>query len=83
MLTRSGFLHWLADADSYTPLGSLNLSKCQFETGEAPKFHIIELPSGYTGFFGKNKKMMFEAPSVDECCEWAIAIREAIASHKA
>lgn len=79
VLTRSGFLHWLTDAESYVPLGSLNLSKCQFEAGEAPKFHIIETSAG---FFAKAKRQLFEAPSVEECCEWAIAIRESIAQHK-
>lgn len=79
ILTRSGFLHWLADPQEVTPLGSLNLPKCHFEAGEAPKFNINEQQGG---FFSKGKRMCFEATSVEECCEWAIAIRESIAAHK-
>lgn len=79
ILTRSGFLHWLADPQDVTPLGSLNLPKCQFEAGEAPKFNINEHQGG---FFGKSKRMCFEASSVEDCCEWAIAVRETIAAHR-
>lgn len=79
ILTRSGFLHWLADAETVVPLGGLNLPKCHFEAGDAPKFNINE---DQGGLFGKSKRMAFEAPSVEECCEWAIAVRESIAAHK-
>ena len=80
ILTRSGFLHWLADAADIAPLGSLNLGKCQFEAGEAPKFNINEQLGG---LFAKGRRMCFEASSVEDCCEWAIALRETIAAHKA
>lgn len=42
-------------------------------------FHLVEAPSGgWLGGVGRGKKITLKAPSVEECCEWAIALREAI-----
>ncbi|BDA42712.1 hypothetical protein COCOBI_03-6050 [Coccomyxa sp. Obi] len=79
VLTRCGFLHWFnnsppAPAD-IVPADSLNLSRCQFETGEAPEFNLVEMAPG---MFGRSRRLIFRASNVEECCEWAISLREAI-----
>jgi hypothetical protein len=51
--------------------------------GEAPVFNIIESEVGsIKSMFSKGRTNIFKAPSVEECCEWAIALREAIAENK-
>ncbi|PSC67166.1 sulfur stress regulator [Micractinium conductrix] len=79
-----GQLPW-GGADSWTaPLESLNLSRCSFEEGDAPVFRIIEAAAGGLGgfalFSGRPRTQMLRAASVEYCMDWAIAIREAIAS---
>lgn len=53
--------------------------RCQFETGEAPEFNLVETSAG---MFGRTRRMIFKAFSVEECCEWAIVLREAIAASR-
>lgn len=83
VLTRAGFLHWFhrgSSPDHIRPLDNLNLIKCQFEAGEAPTFNIVESTPGRIWIFSAwLRTIAFRAPSIDSCCEWAIAIREAIA----
>ena len=52
--------------------------RCQFETGEAQaqEFNLIEVAAG---MFGRSRRLIFKASSMEECCEWAIVLREAIA----
>lgn len=58
----------------------LNLSRSSFEAGAAPAFHLVEAGSGGWGLVGRgSRKITLQAASVEECCEWAIALREAIA----
>lgn len=81
VLTRSHTLHWRTGADARSrPLESLALGSCQFEQGEVPVFSISKAPAGgrWTLGGGRGKKHTFQAGSVEECCEMAIAIREAI-----
>ena len=56
----------------------LRACRCQFETGEAQaqEFNLIELAAGV---FGRSRRLIFKASSMEECCEWAIVLREAIA----
>jgi hypothetical protein len=32
------------------------------------------------GMFGRSRRLIFKAASVEECCEWAIVLRETIAA---
>lgn len=52
-------------------------NRCQFETGEAPEFNLVETA---TGMFGRSRRLIFKASSVEDCCEWAIVLRESIAA---
>ncbi|KIZ03239.1 hypothetical protein MNEG_4722 [Monoraphidium neglectum] len=81
VLTRAGFLHWFASMEDAAPLDVLNLGRCQFEQGKAPVFNLVELSGGAVSSWlgGRSRKATFQAPTVEECCEWAIALREAIA----
>lgn len=81
VLTRAGFMHWFQSPDDVGPIDGINLGCCQFEEGEAPEFKLLE---GGVPAFGKwlgfkGRRFMFRASSVEECCDWAIALREAIA----
>ncbi|PNH12073.1 hypothetical protein TSOC_000998, partial [Tetrabaena socialis] len=80
VLTRAGFLHWFPRVEEVRPLDCLTLGRCAFEVGKAPRFNILETPRG-SGWLGgiRGRRVTFQAASVEECCEWAIAIREAIA----
>ncbi|DBB05544.1 TPA: hypothetical protein ACH3X1_012493 [Trebouxia sp. C0004] len=82
VLTRAGFLHWFHDTQNFVrPLDCLNLARCQFEAGEAPTFNLVENNTGRLWFFSKwVRTIAFKAFTVEECCEWAIALREAIAT---
>lgn len=82
VLTRAGFLHWFHDTANFVrPLDCLNLARCQFEAGEAPTFNLVENNTGRLWFFSNwVRTIAFKASSVEECCEWAIALREAIAT---
>ena len=51
------------------------LHRCHFETGEAPEFNLVEMAPG---MFGRSRRLIFRASTVEECCEWAIGLREAI-----
>ncbi|MEW5309558.1 MAG: hypothetical protein WDW38_001439 [Sanguina aurantia] len=79
VLTRAGYLHWFSSMGHLQPLDMLHLARCQFEQGEASHFSITEVRSGGWLVGSKSRKLTFQASSVEECCEWAIAIREAIA----
>ena len=59
-------------------LRGLHSCRCHFETGEAQaqEFNLIELAAGV---FGRSRRLIFKASSMEECCEWAIVLREAIA----
>ncbi|KAG2499380.1 hypothetical protein HYH03_002955 [Edaphochlamys debaryana] len=80
VLTRAGHLHWFTKAEDVRPLDSLALARCAFEAGKAPRFNILESAKG-AGWLGgiRGRRVTFQAASVEECCDWAIAIREAIA----
>lgn len=81
VLTRAGFLHWFHDMEHVRPLDCLNLARCQFEAGEAPTFNLVENNTGRLWFVSNwLRTVAFKAPSVEDCCEWAIALREAIAA---
>lgn len=60
--------------------GLLCNCRCQFENGEAQaqEFNLIEVAAGV---FGRSRRLIFKASSMEECCEWAIVLREAIAEH--
>lgn len=51
--------------------------------GEAPVFNITEdEPNVLMSMFSKGRTNIFKARSIEECCEWAIALREAISEQK-
>lgn len=80
-----GFI--FTDAPTHTPW-LCHPRRCAFEAGQAEArcFNLVEEPGGLReALLGrwslgglKPRKVTFQAPSVDECCEWAIAVREAI-----
>ncbi|GFR41214.1 hypothetical protein Agub_g1886 [Astrephomene gubernaculifera] len=79
VLTRAGYLHWFSRAEDVRPLDGLALGRCTFEAGKAPRFNILETCKGSGWLSGiRGRRVTFQAASVEECCEWAIAIREAI-----
>ena len=46
--------------------------RCQFEQGKAPVFNLLESTAGAVSWLGgRARKVTFQAPSVEECCEWA------------
>jgi hypothetical protein len=50
----------------------LRAGRCQFEQGKAPVFNLLEAGSGAVSWLsGRQRKVTFQAPSVEECCEWA------------
>ncbi|KAF6255933.1 hypothetical protein COO60DRAFT_1531877 [Scenedesmus sp. NREL 46B-D3] len=80
VLTRAGFLHWFRSMDDVAPQEPpLNLCRCSFEAGAAPVFHLVEAGSGGWLVGRGSRKITLQAASVEECCEWAIALRESIA----
>ena len=78
-LTRAGFLHWFEGPEEGSfPADFLQLAKCQFEAGEVPAFNLVEKSSGVALFGGgKSRLLCFRAPSIEECIEWAGAIKDA------
>lgn len=56
------------------------MARCAFEAGEAPIFNLVELGSGGWLSIKGSRKLTFKAPSIEDCCEWAIALRESIAA---
>ncbi|GLI68925.1 hypothetical protein VaNZ11_013347 [Volvox africanus] len=80
VLTRAGYLHWFTRAEEVRPLDSLTLARSTFEPSKAPRFNILEVPKSSSWLGGlRGRKLEFQAASVEECCDWAVAIREAIA----
>jgi hypothetical protein len=54
--------------------------RLQFEAAQPPCFNLVQQSSaGWSLLGSRPTKMSFKAASVDDCCEWTIAIREAIA----
>ncbi|KAK9817288.1 hypothetical protein WJX72_012262 [[Myrmecia] bisecta] len=82
VLTRAGFLHWFRSMEDVAPMDCLNLVRCQFEAGDAPCFNLIEQVASRVNLFQKGRVVSFKAPSWEDCCEWAIALREAISTAK-
>lgn len=80
VLTQAGFLYGMLGKDKACPIPSctLSLARCSFEEGEAPVFSVTEGAAGWR--MGRRRVVKLRAPSVVECCEWAIAVRDAIAS---
>ncbi len=56
----------------------------QHIAGEAPVFRIIESSGGglasFSLFAGRQRTMTLKAGGIEECMDWAIAVREAIAA---
>lgn len=79
ILTRGGRLHWFGDLDGMQGGDCITLARCGFEAGEAPVFSLVERGApGKLLFPARQRRLSFKAPTVEECCEWAIAMREAI-----
>lgn len=80
VLTQAGYLYGFLGKDRCAPVPStsLSLARCSFEQGDAPVFSIMEGGAGWTR--GWRRSVKLRAPSVEECCEWAIAVREEIAN---
>lgn len=58
----------------------------QFEAGQDSKFHIIEqqggsLPiPGLEWLYPRSRRLTLRGGTVEDSCDWAIALREAMAS---
>lgn len=80
VMTRSGALHWLDTPETMQPLGCVPaLTRCQFEPADAPALTLTErAASAKTLFVPRSRRYSFRAPSVEECCEWVAALREAM-----
>ena len=46
VLTKAGFLHWVASVDELEPLDCLNLSRCHFESSQDAQINIAESQGG-------------------------------------
>lgn len=83
VLTKAGRLHWFAGDSVGVDGGQAVLARCQFEEGDAPAFNLVEKTGApiatSLAVLGKQRRLAFKASGVEECCEWAIALREAIA----
>lgn len=49
VLTKAGFLHWVASMEELEPLDCLNLSRCQFESSQDAQINIAEQLGGKVG----------------------------------
>ncbi len=62
------------------------ISPAQFEAGQNSKFHIIEELGGSIPIPGlewicpRSRRLTLRGATVEDSCEWAIAIREAMAA---
>ncbi|KAK9821895.1 hypothetical protein WJX74_010592 [Apatococcus lobatus] len=79
VLTRAGYLHWFNKLGDSSPIDCLNLARCHFQAGKAPILHIVELMTGAMAIFAREREVVLKAPGIDECLEWAVTLREAIA----
>lgn len=53
--------------------------RCQFEAGTAHCFHVLETrPTGWL-VGARQHRYSLQPPDVEDCCEWAVAIKESIA----
>ena len=64
------------------PFNAYPLHRCQIEAGTAFCFHLLESrpAAGAWQLLGSSRPHRYSltAPSVDDACEWVVAIREAI-----
>lgn len=80
VLTQAGFLYWFSGKKpGSVPTDSINLAKSSFAGGDPPEFKILE---GTQGLFGSKRTIVFKAATIEDCCEWAISIRETLAEVK-
>lgn len=80
VLTQAGFLYWFSGKKpGSVPTDSVNLAKSSFTGGDPPEFKILE---GTQGLFGSRRTVVFKAATIEDCCEWAISIRETLAEVK-
>lgn len=80
VLTQAGFLYWFTGKRAGSvPTDSINLSRSSFTGGNPPEFKISETVQG---IFSSKRTLVFRAPTVEDCCEWAISIREIITEAK-
>lgn len=78
VLTRAGYLHCYERMSDAAKCDVLKLSRCEVEQGEAPVINLIE--GGIASWLTRgSRKLVLKASSVEEYCEWALALREAIA----
>ncbi|KAK9795234.1 hypothetical protein WJX73_009300 [Symbiochloris irregularis] len=80
VLTRAGFLHCLASMGESLPVDSVALAQAAFITGDAPEFQLIETLAARVAVFSRERVLRYKAPCVEDCCEWAISLREGIAA---
>ncbi|KAL6777953.1 hypothetical protein ACKKBG_A16340 [Auxenochlorella protothecoides x Auxenochlorella symbiontica] len=63
---------------------SVALARCTFEQGEAPVFRLVEIAAGSLArslfLAPRTRARTFRTASVEECMDWAIALREVLAA---
>ena len=66
------------------PAGPVCACALRHHAGEAPVFRIIESGGGglasFALFAARQRTMTLKAGGIEECMDWAIAVREAIAA---
>jgi len=75
VLTKAG-LYWFFEGNNGPrPDDFMVLGRTSIEQAKAPGLKLVQEGSGY---FGSKRAVIFRASTVDEYCEWAISLREAI-----
>lgn len=89
VLTRSCFLHWFTSVDQLSTLDGVSLARCQFDGGTDSTFQIVEKTTPMLHALEwlyaavgrpRSRCLTMRSLDVNDSCEWAIAIRELMAT---
>lgn len=75
VLTKAGLYWFLTENTTPRPDDSLVLARTSIEQAKAPGLKLVQ---DGTSYFSWKRAVILRASSIDEYCEWAIALREAI-----
>lgn len=76
VLTRAGLYWFLNQNEGSRPNDFISLSKTSMEQVKAPMFKLVEKGNAYLGGF---RSVVLKAASIDECFDWTVDLREALA----
>jgi len=77
VLTKAGLYWFMTENNTPRPDDSLVLARTSIEQAKAPGLKLVQ---DGTSYFSWKRAVILRASSIDEYCEWAIALREAIQS---